>query len=92
MSGAPPHRIGVTFPGPGGNIDRLRSPVGVSGALVTPAIEAKRNERQKKMVALLVSGEKLTSRRCEDEFGVTRDTAARVAAVEPKLAISLLRS
>ena len=40
-------------------------------------MEAQLNERQKKMVALLVAGEKLTSRRCEDEFGVTRDTAAR---------------
>lgn len=29
------------------------------------------------MVALLVAGEKLTSRRCEQEFGITRDTAAR---------------
>jgi predicted DNA-binding transcriptional regulator YafY len=29
------------------------------------------------MVALLVAGERLTSRRCEEEFGVTRDTAAR---------------
>jgi predicted HTH transcriptional regulator len=29
------------------------------------------------MVALLVAGEKLTSRRCEEEFGITRDTAAR---------------
>lgn len=34
-------------------------------------------ERQKKMVALLVAGEKLTSRRCEQEFGITRDTATR---------------
>jgi predicted HTH transcriptional regulator len=29
------------------------------------------------MVALLVAGEKLTSRRCEEEFGITRDTATR---------------
>ncbi len=67
----------VTFPGPGENLDRLRMPVDASGALVTPAMEAQLNERQKKMVALLVAGEKLTSRRCEDEFGVTRDTASR---------------
>ena len=26
---------------------------------------------------LLAAGEKLTSRRCEEEFGITRDTAAR---------------
>ena len=67
----------VTFPGPGENLDRLRMPVDTSGTVVTPAIEAQLNERQKKMVALLVAGEKLTSRRCEDEFGVTRDTASR---------------
>ena len=67
----------VTFTGPGENLDRLRMPVAVSGTVVTPAMEAQLNERQKKMVALLVAGEKLTSRRCEDEFGVTRDTAAR---------------
>ena len=35
------------------------------------------NERQKKMVSLLTAGEKLTSRRCEREFDITRDTAAR---------------
>jgi hypothetical protein len=44
---------------------------------VTPAIEAQLNERQKKMVALLVQGERLTSRRCEEDFGITRETATR---------------
>jgi ATP-dependent DNA helicase RecG len=63
----------VTFPGPDENLDRLRVPVGATGAVVTPAIEAQLNERQKKMVPLLVAGERLTSRRCEDEFGVARD-------------------
>lgn len=67
----------VTFPGPGENLERLRAPVGVQNPLVTPAVEAQLNERQKKMVALLAAGEKLTSRRCEDEFGISRDTAAR---------------
>ena len=51
--------------------------VGQSGVIVTPAAEAHLNQRQRKMVALLVAGEKLTSRRCEEEFGITRDTAAR---------------
>ena len=32
------------------------------------AIEAQLNDRQKRMVALLVSDERLTSRRCEQEF------------------------
>ncbi|MDN7024105.1 hypothetical protein FGU65_04230 [Methanoculleus sp. FWC-SCC1] len=29
------------------------------------------------MVALLATGETLTSRRCEEEYGITRDTATR---------------
>jgi predicted HTH transcriptional regulator len=67
----------VIFPGPGENLERLLAPTSILGALVTPAAEAQLNQRQKKMVALLVAGEKLTSRRCEEEFGITRDTAAR---------------
>jgi predicted RecB family nuclease len=65
----------VVFPGPGENLDRIRVPE--TRLTVTPAIEAQLNERQKKMLALLVAGEKLTSRRCEQEFGITRDTASR---------------
>jgi len=65
----------VTFPGPGANLDRIRVPE--TRLLVTPAVEAQLNERQKKIVSLLVAGETLTSRRCETEFGVTRDTASR---------------
>ena len=67
----------VIFPGPADDLDRLRVPAFASGVLVTPAIEAQLNERQRKMVALLATGETLTSRRCEEEFGVTRDTATR---------------
>jgi ATP-dependent DNA helicase RecG len=65
----------VTFPGPSGNIERLRVPE--RRLLVTPAVESKLNERQKAMVSILVRGEALTSRRCEEEFGVTRDTINR---------------
>lgn len=38
-----------------------------------------RHAKKKKLpvLALLVAGEKLTSRRCEHEFGITRDTATR---------------
>ena len=45
--------------------------------LVTPAVEAQLNERQQKMLLLLVQGEEVTSRRCEAEFAITRDTANR---------------
>jgi ATP-dependent DNA helicase RecG len=65
----------VTFPGPGENMERIRTPE--KQLSVTPAIEAQLNERQKKMVALLAAGEKLTSRRCEEEFGITRETASK---------------
>jgi hypothetical protein len=44
---------------------------------ITPAVEAQLNERQREMLLLLVQGEELTSRRCEVEFSVTRDTANR---------------
>jgi len=65
----------VTFPGPGDNIERLRVPE--ERRLMTPAVEAQLNERQKKMLLLLVQGESLTSRLCEEQFHVTRDTAVR---------------
>jgi len=65
----------ITFPGPGDNIERLRVPE--KRLIVTPAVEAQLNERQRAMVSLLIRGEALTSRQCEKEFGVTRDTAVR---------------
>jgi len=65
----------VTFPGPGENIERLRAPE--SSLRVTPAVEAQLNERQKQMILLLLQGESLTSRFCEERFHVTRDTAVR---------------
>lgn len=65
----------VTFPGPGENVERLRVPE--RPLLVTPAVEARLNERQRQMVLLLVQGEELTSRKCETLFKVTRDTANR---------------
>jgi predicted HTH transcriptional regulator len=40
------------------------------------------------MVALLAAGEALTSRRCEEEFGVTRDTAARDFSFLLKLGVA----
>lgn len=64
----------VTFPGPGENIERLRVPE--KRLLVTPAVEAQLNERQRKMVQWLVEGKELTSRQCEAEFGITRPITA----------------
>lgn len=77
----------VTFQGPGDNIERLRVPE--KRLLVTPSVEARLNERQKAMVAILVRGEALTSRRCEEEFHVTRDTANRDFALLVKLGLAV---
>jgi len=40
------------------------------------------------MAELLTRGEVLTSRKCEKEFGITRDTAARDFALLVKLGIA----
>ncbi len=64
----------VTFPGPGENLDRIRVPE--ARLTVTPAIEARLNERQRKMLQRLAQGLELTSRACEAEFGVTRPATA----------------
>jgi predicted HTH transcriptional regulator len=77
----------VTFQGPSDNIERLRVPE--KRLLVTPSMEAQLNERQKAMVAILVRGEALTSRRCEEEFHVTRDTANRDFVLLVKLGLAV---
>ena len=64
----------VTFPGPGENIERLRVPE--KRLLVTPAVEAQLNDRQRKMVRWLAEGKELTSRQCAAEFSVTRPITA----------------
>ncbi len=60
----------ISFPGPAENVERLRVPE--SRLVVTPAVEAQLNERQRRMMQSLVEGKELTSRQCEAEFGVTR--------------------
>ena len=67
----------VIFPGPGDDLDSIRIQSSSIDQFITPAVEAQLNDRQKQMTAFLVQGEELTSRRCEKEFGVTRDTANR---------------
>jgi predicted HTH transcriptional regulator len=67
----------VVLPGPGADLGRLRIRPNAVGQFVEPSVEAKLNDRQKQMAAMLIQGEELVSRRCEKEFGITRDTAAR---------------
>jgi predicted HTH transcriptional regulator len=67
----------VIFSGPGNDLKRLRVHAGQTGQIVPPSVEEQLSERQKKMTALLVKGEELTSQKCEKRFAVTRDTANR---------------
>lgn len=66
----------VTLPGPAGNYDRIRPPEN-AGGLVTPAIEARLNERQKKIMIEAQQTGFVTSGWCQKQFGVVRDTANR---------------
>jgi ATP-dependent DNA helicase RecG len=77
----------ITLTGPGENIERLRVPE--RGLLVTPVVEAQLNERQRKMLLLLVQGDELTSRKCATLFSVTRETANQ--DFDLLLAMGLLR-
>jgi predicted HTH transcriptional regulator len=59
----------ITFPGPGESIERLRVPE--QRLLVTPAVEAQLNERQKDMANRLVGGEELTNRKCQTLYNLS---------------------
>ena len=67
----------VVFPGPGDDMKRLRVPAGQAGETISPSVQEQLNNRQKKMAAMLIRGEELTSQKCEKLFAVTRDTANR---------------
>ena len=67
----------IIFSGPGDDLKRLRVPPAHAGESVPPSVEQQLNDRQKKMAALLVAGEELTSRRCESMFGITRPVTAK---------------
>jgi len=67
----------VTLPGPAGDMDRIRISAERAAEFMPPSAEGKLNERQRQMAAMLIRGEDLTSRVCEERFGVTRDTANR---------------
>lgn len=65
----------VTFPGPGDDIDRLRVPE--ARLLVTPAIEAVLDERQKAILAYALESGSVTTGWVMEAFGIVRDTAHR---------------
>ena len=66
----------VTFSGPNGNYDRLRVPHDAAG-VVTPAVEAQLNDRQKKIMLEVQQSGFVTSGWCRQTFEVTYDTANR---------------
>ncbi len=65
----------VTFPGPGENIERLRVPE--RRLLVTQAIEAQLNDRQKQIMKQVLESGSVTRRWCVSQFQIANDTAGR---------------
>ena len=77
----------ITFPGPGENVDRIRVPE--TRLIVTPAIEAQLNERQKKIIAQVAKEGHVTSGWCVRHLDVVKDTAYRdlVALVDLQILV-----
>jgi predicted HTH transcriptional regulator len=65
----------VTFPGPAENLDRIRVPK--ASLVVTPAIEAQLNERQKKALTEVLKSGSVSSGWLVKKLQVTYDTANR---------------
>lgn len=65
----------ITFPGPGGNLDRIRVPE--TRLSVTPAIEAQLNDRQRQILAQIATEGFVTNRWCRARFHVVYNTAYR---------------
>jgi predicted HTH transcriptional regulator len=65
----------VTFPGPADDIDRIRVPE--TRLLVTPAVEARLTDRQKRIMGHVLDAGFVTTGWCMESLGVARDTAHR---------------
>jgi predicted HTH transcriptional regulator len=76
----------VTLAGPAGNYDRLKVPLGVTGA-ITPAVEALLNKRQRAILLHVQKSGAVTSGWCRKRFGVAYLTVNRdlVALVDLNL-------
>jgi len=66
----------VSFYGPNGDYERLRVPEGSAG-LISPAVEAQLNERQKKILIHVQKEGFVTSGWCQKRLHIVRDTANR---------------
>lgn len=78
----------LTLLGPGENLKRLRVPPTKVAELIPPAVEQSLNDRQKQMVALLIRGEELTNRKCQELFKVTAPTVAADFQVLKKVGLA----
>lgn len=67
----------VSFYGPGDDLERLKVPTVSVSELNEPSVEAQLNDRQKDMLLLLIEGQELTSRFCQETFDVVKDTVNR---------------
>ena len=65
----------ITFPGPGDTVERLRVPE--ARLAVTPAVEARLTDRQKRILRHAVEAGSVTRRWCVGELDVANDTAGR---------------
>jgi len=65
----------VTFPGPDENLERIRVPE--ARLNITPAMEARLSERQKRIVAQAAEAGEVTNRWCVQHLKVVKDTAHR---------------
>ena len=63
----------VVLRGPGDDVDRLKTPAKASAS---PSVEARLTKRQRQMAELLASSKALTSRGCQERFGISGVTAA----------------
>ena len=64
------------FTGPNGDFDRLKLPSDATG-LITPAVEAQLNRRQKRIMVEVQKHGTVTSGWCKRTFGITYNTTYR---------------
>lgn len=76
----------VSLPGPAGDYDRIRVTGKVAGP-VTPAIEEKLNDRQRKILLEAYREGSVSSAWCRDQFKVTRETATKDLGALVKLGV-----
>lgn len=77
----------IIFPGPGENIERITVPE--KRLIVTPAVEARLNERQRRILRHVLETGSVTRAWCTGEFSVANDTAGRDLKVLTELGLLL---